>query len=228
MSNNIPILVIGGGALAAGVYFLTKSKDPVAQAKARRDTAIARGGPKMEALNMEDPPLKGAQVAEGFNIERRGDWSKDNPKFVLSGDGAVFTSFNHRRQFKAPANHPLWGNEVCRGGCVLYTTGSNPNAKYPSEFVETSKGIAAILGTAGTAATGIFKAKSQFDLDSMRLKGGGGGGGGGGDQAALLAAIAGRKPKSNTGVIAAVAIGGIAMMGMMFFMMNQGKDEDGK
>ena len=68
MSNNIPILILGGGALAAGVYFLTKSKAPTVRAREQRQAAIARGGPRLEAAGMPDPPLQGAQVAEGFAI----------------------------------------------------------------------------------------------------------------------------------------------------------------
>lgn len=217
MSNNIPALLIGGSALAAGVYFITKSKDSVVEARKRREADISRGGPAMVTVKMDDPPLQGAQIADSCAIERRGDWSKENPKFVLSCDGAVFTDFDHKRQFQPDAGHPTYGTSRCGGRCNLYKPGSNPNAKYPSEFVETTKGIAAILGTIGQGVTGAFQAKSNFDIQKASLRTGGGSSS---QNAALIAALS-QPQKSNTGLITTVAVGGIAMVGMMFFMMNK-------
>lgn len=220
MSNNIPLLLIGGGALAAGVYFLTKGRDPVAAAKASRQADIARGGPRLTAIKMDDPPLQGAVVAETCSVERRGDWTKESPRFSLSCDGATFTTFDHKRVFKAPSNHPTYGTDRCGGReCELYRPGTNPNAPYPSDFVETSKGIAAILGTVGQAATGIFQAQSQFDIQKLQLKGGG---------FAPQQPVVMQQPKSNTGLIVAILVGGIAIAGVMFVMLQSGEKETSK
>ena len=94
----------------------------------------------------------------------------------------------------------------------MFRKGTNPNAKYPSDFVETSKGIAAILGTVGSAATNIFTAQSQFDIQKQQLRAGGGGFGPQQPQ------IIQQPAQSNTALIAVVLIGGLALAGMMFFL----------
>jgi hypothetical protein len=219
MSNNIPILLVGGAALAAGVYFLTKRADPIAAARAARERDVARGGPQLVPVKLDDPPLQGAAVADTCNIERRGDWSKESPRFILSCEGATFTTFDHRRDFSAPAGHANYGSDRCGGRpCQLFRKGTNPNAKYPSDFVETSKGIAAILGTVGTAATNIFQAQSQFDIQKQQLRAGGGG------FAPQQPQIIQQPAQSNTTLIAVILIGGLALAGMMFVVLNK-KDE---
>ena len=218
MSNNIPILLVGGAALAAGVYFLTKREDPVEAAREARQADIARGGPQLIPVTLDDPPLQGAAVADTCTIERRGDWSKESPRFILSCEGATFTTFDHRRDFTAPANHANYGSDRCGGRqCQLFRRGTNPNAPYPSDFVETSKGIAAILGTVGTAATNIFQAQSQFDLQKQQLRAGGGG-------FTQQPQIIQQPAQSNTTLIAVILVGGLALAGIMFVMM--GKKEE--
>lgn len=208
MSNNIPILLIGGGIAVASVYFLTKSKDVTTSARDALQSATGAGGRlRLKTVSgAADPPLKGAQVAEVCNVVRAPNWSKTDPKFVLDCDSGVAPGFTHLRAYTDSRSGSPMANQL------LYQPGPNPRAPYPSDFVETSQGIASILGTVGQAATSIFQSQANFKTQKMQMSGGGM------QQPQVIMAPA----KSNTALIAVILIGGVGMAAMMYHMMNQG------
>lgn len=211
MSNNIPILIIGGGIAAASVYFLTKSKDVATASRERLQAATTSSGRlRLRAVSgAADPPLKGAQVAEVCNVKRAPNWSKEDPLFTLDCDSGIVPGFTHQRAFTdTRSGSPTKGQ-------ILYQPGPNPNAKYPSDFVETSQGIASILGTVGQAATNIFQSQAQFDIQKRQMRAGG--------MAPQQPQVIMQPAKSNTGLIAVILIGGLGMAGMMYYMMTQGE-----
>ena len=209
MSNNVPILLVGGAIAAASIYFLTKSKAPTVRARERLTSAMSGGRMRLRRIGSpNDPPIKGASVAEVCNVKRAPNWSKQDPLFTLDCDSGIVPGFTHQRAFvDRRSGSPYKGQ-------TLFQPGPNPNAKYPSEFLETSQGIAAILGTVGQAATGIFSAQSQMSLQKQQLKYG--------------ASRSSAPPpvrivkQSNTTMIVVVLVGGLALAGGMFYMMNQG------
>jgi hypothetical protein len=210
MSNNIPILIIGGGIAAASVYFLTKSKDSVEAAKKKLDESVVGGRMLLRTISSQsDPPIKGAAVAEVCNVKRASTWNKENPQFMLDCDSGIVPGFTHTRSFIDRRSGSPYR------GMTLFQPGPNPGAQYPSEFLETSQGIASIIGTIGQAAGSIFTAQSKFDLERDKLKMGGRS-----EPAARQDPII--VEESNTTMIVLILVGGLGMAGMMFYMMNQG------
>jgi hypothetical protein len=211
MSNNIPILIVGGAIAEASVYFLTKSKDSVEEAKKRLDKSVVGGRMRLRTISSQsDPPIKGAAVAEVCNVKRASTWSKETPQFMLDCDSGIVPGFTHTRSFIDQRSGSPYK------GMTLFQPGPNPGAEYPSEFLETSQGIASILGTIGQAAGSIFTAQSQFSLEKDKLKMGGRRAPAGPPPAPIIV------KESNTAMIALVLVGGLGMAGMMYYMMNQG------
>lgn len=200
--SNAPLLLVGGAIAAVAVYFITKSKAPTVAAREDLQRAMAGGQMRMKRVTMDDPPLQGSMVAEVCNIKRSRTWTKENPSFVLDCQSGIVPGFSHQ--------YPFTDN---RGGSpykgqVLYRPGPNPNAPYPSDFVETTQGIASLLDILGKTAVDAVKINRQGQQRPAAIP---------------MMMRAPQQQQSNNTLLIVVLLGGVAIAGAVF-MMNKQKE----
>ena len=194
--SNAPLLLVGGAIAAVAVYFITKSKSFTDTAREDLQSAMSGGQMRMKAVTMDDPPLQGAAVAEVCNVKRASTWTKKNPRFDLDCQAGIVPGFSHQYIFTDNRSGSPYK------GQVLYRPGSNPNAPYPSDFVETTQGIASLLDIFGKTAVDAVKISKQ---GKQR-------------QPTAMPMMMPPPQQNNTTLIVVILLGGAAIVGTMLMM----------